>query len=352
MSKVKVAVIGCGWWTTFAHLPAITEHPDAEIAALADPDERRLAAAAEAFEVDASFATAEEMLDAVKPDAAVIAVPHALHHPIARLTLGHGLPTLLEKPMVIEPRHGRELLDLAAERGAELLIDYPWHYNRHALTIRKELADGVIGPIEHVSCLYASTVRELYRGDPEPYRDLWGYPVNAPGTTTYSDPALSGGGQGQTQITHAAALMLWLTGLRPHKVSAFSSNFELPVDLADGVAIRFHGGAVGVLSSTGAVLPGHDEIARFEIFGRDGHVLLDVNRGTASIHVAGMTKNLLELPRDQRNPEHAPARNLIDLVLGRAGNGSPGEIGLGAVEFVAAMYRSARDGRVVDLADV
>lgn len=146
--------------------------------------------------------------------------------------------------------------------------------------------------------------------------------------------------------------MLWLTGLRPRGVSAFSSNFELPVDLADGVAIRFDGGAVGVLSSTGAVLPGHDEIARFEIFGRDGHVLFDVNRGTASIHVAGMTRNLLELPVVQRNPEHAPARNLIDVVLGRAGNGSPGEIGLGAAEFVAAMYRSAHEGRVIDPADV
>ncbi len=302
--------------------------------------------------MDAAFATAEELLDEVKADAAVIAVPHALHHPIARLTLDRGLPTLLEKPMVIEPRHGRELVALAGRRGTELLIDYPWHYNRHALTIREELAGGVIGPIEHVSCLYASSVRELYRGDPEPYRDLWGYPVNAPSASTYSDPALSGGGQGQTQITHAAALMLWLTGLRPCGVSAFSSNFELTIDLADGVAVRFDGGAIGVLSSTGAVLPGHDEIVRFEIFGRDGHVLFDVNRGTASIHVAGKTVNLPELPHEQRNPEHAPAHNLIDVVLGRAGNGSSGEIGLGAVEFVAAMYRSAREGRIVDPADV
>ncbi|MGW5410572.1 hypothetical protein [Actinomadura geliboluensis] len=62
--------------------------------------------------------------------------------------------------------------------------------------------------------------------------------------------------------------------------------------------------------------------------------------------------NLLELPHEQRNPEHAPAHNLIDVVLGRAGNGSSGEIGLGAVEFVAAMYRSAREGRIVDPADV
>ncbi|GAA3952199.1 hypothetical protein GCM10023085_38430 [Actinomadura viridis] len=352
MTRVRVAVIGCGWWTTFAHLPAIAGHPEAEVAALADPDRDRLAAAARASGVDAVFADTADLLDAVDVDAAVIAVPHALHHQVARLTLDRGLPTLLEKPMVIEPAHGRELVALAEERGAELLIDYPWHYNRHALTLRREIAAGRIGPIEHVSCLYASTVRELYRGDPEPYRDLWGYPVNAPGAGTYSDPALSGGGQGQTQITHAAALMLWLTGLRPNGVAAFTSNFELPVDLADGVAIRFEGGAGGVLGSTGGVLPGHDEIARLEIFGRDGHVLFDVNGGTASIHLAGMTTKLLDLPAEQRNPEHAPARNLIDIVLGRAVNGSPARIGLAAVEFVAAVYRSAREGRVVDPSEI
>jgi hypothetical protein len=97
------------------------------------------------------------------------------------------------------------------------------------------------------------------------------------------------------------------------------------------------------------VLAGHDEIVRYEIFGRDGHILFDVNQGTAAIHCAGMVKNLLQLPIDQRNPEHAPVDNIIDLALGRGWNGSPGEIGLGAVEFVDAMYRSAREGRAIDL---
>lgn len=344
----RIAVIGCGWWSTYAHLPALAERPDAEIVAVADTDPERLSAAAKAFDVPAAFTDATRLLDAVEPDGVVIAVPHAAHHPVARLALEHGAHVLLEKPMTIEPAHARDLVALARDRGAELLIDYPWHYNPHVLTLRDTIADGTIGPVEHVSVLYASTVRELYRGDPEPYREAFGYTVNAPDSRTYSDPALAGGGQGQTQVTHAAALLLWLTGLRPRGVAAFRADFELDVDLADAIAVRFEGGAIATMSSTGAVLPVHEEIARLEIFGRDGHILLDVNEGTAAVHHGGGRTELPRLPMAERNPEHAPVHNLVDLALGRGHNGSPAEIGLGAVQFVAAMYRSARENTIVD----
>nr|BFE35830.1 hypothetical protein GCM10010200_080810 [Actinomadura rugatobispora] len=341
-------MIGCGWWSTYAHLPALSEHPGAEIVAVADSDPARLEAAAKAFGVPAAFADTAALLDAVDVDGVVIAVPHAAHHPVARLALEHGAHVLLEKPMTIEPAHARELVALARDRGAELIVDYPWHYNEHVLALRDTIAQGTIGPVEHVSVLYASTVRELYRGDPEPYREVFGYTVNAPDSRTYSDPALSGGGQGQTQVTHAAALLLWLTGLRPRGIAAFRADFELDVDLADSIAIRFEGGAIGTLSSTGAVLPVHEEIMRLEVFGRHGHVLLDVNQGTASVHHAGGLTELPRLPAGERNPEHAPVRNLVDVALGRGGNGSPADVGLGAVQFVAAMYRSARDNTIVD----
>ena len=42
------------------------------------------------------------------------------------------------------------------------------------------IAEGRIGTIEYVSCQFASIVRELYRGNPEPYRDILDYAVNPP----------------------------------------------------------------------------------------------------------------------------------------------------------------------------
>jgi predicted dehydrogenase len=250
--------------------------------------------------------------------------------------------------MTIEPAHARELVALAAARRGELLIGYPLHYNAQALALRREIADGAIGALESVACLYASIVRDLYRGAPEAYRDVvFDYPVNAPATATYSDPAVAGGGQGQSQVSHAAALLLWLTGLRVEQVVAFTNGFGLPVDLADAIALTFEGGALGTLNSTGAVTPGQPEVVRYELFGRDGHVLFDVHAGSASIHRDGGVRQLPAPPPDEREPSHAPVRNLVDVALGAAPNGSPPEIGLGAVELIAALYRSAAEGRIV-----
>jgi hypothetical protein len=76
--------------------------------------------------------------------------------------------------------------------------------------------------------------------------------VSPPGLRTRDRDA--GGGQA-TQVTHSAALFL-LTGLRPVSVAALTEPFELAVDLADAIVVRFANGAIGSLGSTGSVLPG------------------------------------------------------------------------------------------------
>jgi predicted dehydrogenase len=348
--KARIGVIGCGWWATRAHVPALLANPDAEIVAIADPDDGNRHRAAEQIGLtsDRAFADAAQMLDQVDLDGAIIAVPHAAHAGLARLVLERGLHLLLEKPMTIRPADARSLAELATARDRDLIIGYPWHYNRQVLAVRDAIADGRIGTIEYVSCQFASIVRELYRGNWEPYRDILGYTVNPPGRATYADPAIAGGGQGQTQITHSAALLFWLTGLRPTHVAAISGSFELAVDLADATAIRFGSGAVGSLGSTGSVLPGQDELLEYRLFGSDGHILFDVNEGLASIYGQdGFVERLPAPPIEERYPDWAPTDNLVDVILGRAPNGSPPWIGVLTVEFVDAMYRSALEGRTI-----
>jgi predicted dehydrogenase len=348
--KARIGVIGCGWWATRAHLPALQANPDAVIAGIADPDDENRTRAAERFAIppERVFADAEAMFDGVDLDAAIVAVPHDVHAPLARAALERGLHLLLEKPMTIHPPDARGLAALAKARGVELIVGYPWHYNRQVLALRDAIADGRIGTIEYVSCQFASIVRELYRGNPEPYRDILGYSVNPPGLRTYADPEIAGGGQGQTQVTHSAALLFMLTGLAPVSVAALTERFELAVDLADAIVVRFGNGAVGSLGSTGSVLPGQDEMLEYRIFGTRGHVVFDVNEGVAIIHgVDGEVHRLPGLPAEERYPDWAPADNLVDIVLGRGANGSPASLGVLTVEFIDAMYRAAEAGRTM-----
>jgi predicted dehydrogenase len=315
---------------------------------LADPDEENLRVAAGRFGVAAQFPSVGELIAGTELDALVVATPHATHYELTRTALEAGLHVLVEKPFVLEPTHGRELVELARARGLEVVVGYPWHYNRQVLALRDTIAAGAIGELEHTSCLFASTVRELYRGNPAAYSDL--YPLNVPKVSTFADPSVAGGGQGQWQVTHSAALLFWLTGLRPRSVAAFTASFELPVDLADSIAVAFTGGAVGTIASTGSVTYGRQEILEFRIFGEGGHVVFDVNDGNAVVYDRSGGEQQLAPPEPaDRYPERAPADNLVDIVLNRDVSRSPAEVGLLVVDFLAAMYASARERRVVDL---
>jgi predicted dehydrogenase len=321
------------------------------IAAVADPDEARRRAVAERFGVEQGYASADEMLDAQRLDGVIVATPHRFHYPAARAALEHGAHVLVEKPMTIRPQDARALVHLARARGLQLVVGYPWHWNAHMLELRARIEAGAIGTIEHVSCLFASTARDLYRGQVEALRDVLGYPLAAPAETTYSDPALAGGGQGQTQLTHSAALLLWLTGLQPLAVTAMTGDFGLALDLVDALAVRFDGGAIGSLASTGSLSPGYEDILEYRIFGTEGHMLIDPGLSIAVIARRGEAPvSLPSLPLHERYREDAPARTLVQLCQGRGVNGSPGELGAQVVSLVEAMYRSAETGQAVTLA--
>jgi predicted dehydrogenase len=343
-SPVRVAVVGCGWWATTSHLPAIVGDADAELVGLVDADEDRLRRAADAFGGPATFLSASRMIEAVHPEAVVIAVPPADHYAIAREALLSGAHVLVEKPMVLSPREGRELVDLAKANGRALVVGYPYHYNAQARLLRSLLGEGRIGRLELVTVLFASVVRELYAGRPHVYREAFGFGLTEPLPSSYGDPARVGGGQGQTQVTHAAALLLWLTGMSVDSVSAFTASSGLPVDLSDAIAVRFTSDVVGVIASTGGVVHERPEILEYRFFGSEGHILWDVYGESGSISTRSGVSAIEELEPTGGYPMGAPVRNLIDIARDRDVNHSPGELGLSVVELLDAMYRSADGG--------
>ncbi len=347
MTAARIAVVGCGWWSTEAHLPALAAHPRAEAIAVVEPDPRRREIAVERFGVAHAFAGLDELLDAVELDGAIVGTAPRLHHPLAGRLLDAGIHTLVEKPMTVNPGEAHDLVARAERQGVQLLVGYPWHYNAHVASVRAEVESGRIGELELVSSTFASVARELYHGRPESYARTLGYTHMIPGADTYNDQRA--GGQGASQLTHAAALMLWLTGLEVSEVSAFTANFELDVDLADSVAIRFGSGALGSLASAGNVLAHHQELLEYRLLGSEGHVLLDVGGGTASIHDSAGVELLEPLPEAERYPTAGPVGDLVAATEGATRSRVPGPLGAHVVELLAAMHRSQDERRSISL---
>ena len=347
----RIGVIGTGWWATRAHLPAIAANPDAELVAIADPNEANRSRAAEVFAPPATYGDYRDMLQAEQLDGVVVAVPHTRHFEIARDALRRDLHVLLEKPMVLTSDHARELLRAAAEREREIIVGYPWHYNEQVNRAREWIASGAIGNLLYVHSLFASIVWELYRGEPELVADEMGYTVNPTGRDTYSDPALSGGGQGVTQITHSGALLLHMTGLEPAEVFAQMHNHDLRVDLVDALSVRFEGGCLGTIGSTGSTVRTQQEVLEYRLYGTGGHILFDVMNEQLMMHRAdgSITKSPPCPPapagRDYSTsyPEEGPLNNLVEIIEGGP-NRSPGRLGARVVAMLEAAYNSAADG--------
>jgi predicted dehydrogenase len=348
--KARIGLVGTGWWATYAHLPALQERPDVEIVALANRGAEKLRVAAEAFQVGSTYTDYREMLDREKLDGVVVSASHHAHYEIARAALERGCHVLVEKPMVLRPSEARELLELAQRQGRAIVMSYPWGYTAHVRRARAAILSGELGKVELVTSLFTSYAYESYRGDAETFDSIFG--SEGPYAGMLIQPRLDGnidpnrgGGQGYVQVTHSAALAFWVTGLFPRQVSAYMSNLDLAVDVVDAASMQLSNGAIGVLSSTGNLVPGDPGQHTLWVYCNRGYLILDLIEGTLIIKKHdGTVESPERVPPEERYPRFAPARNFVDVILYKAENLAPGEIGRLAVDFLDVAYRSAAGG--------
>ena len=346
--RARVGVIGAGWWSTFAHLPSLSTYPDAELIGLADANPDKAAKAAERFGVPQSFSDHRDLL-ALKPDVVLIATPHDTHYQLAKDALQAGAHVMIEKPMVVDPAHGRELVAIAHERELALHVGYPYPYMRHSRLLRGLIESGDLGDILFVTSLFATSVLSFYRCDTAYAGEPDAGAMWAPGTSTYSDPK-HGGGQMLTQVTHSSSLLFFLTGLRPSDVHAFTDNHDTKVDVWDAINFRTVHGACGSVASTGTVPNTQKVMEEYRVFGSKGHAALDTSKGTLEVFFNdGTVRKEAPLAEDEFYPMHLTSRQLVDTFLGKSPVLASGELGLLTVEFLAAALESARTGQAVHL---
>lgn len=345
--KARIAIVGAGWWATTAHIPAVQEHPQAELV-LCDRDPAKLATAAAAYGVATTYTDLDEMLTSEQLDGAIIVTNHASHYPLAKRCLEAGLHVLIDKPMTLYAKEAKELVELAQQQGRELLVGYPYNYTPYALRSRDLLQSGVLGKVQYITALFGTHIFDLLRGE----HDVTG-PVHGPGKV-YSDPALSGGGFGHLQLTHPLGVLFFVTGLRIERVHALMSNQGLAVDVVNAVTVEFEAGALGTVGGTGNLGGGSGRKQTVQIFCEHGSLDIDIVSGQATIYRRDQAPEPIEpVVGEDAYRRTTPAHNLIDICLGTRQNESPGTVGWRVVELLDAAYRSARnDGARVTRADL
>ena len=351
MAIARMGVIGAGWWSTQAHIPSLRTYEKADLVGIADPNPDKLKAAASFYEVDGTYEDYHDLLSEVED--VVIAVPHKYHYEIARDALDAGVHVLVEKPMVLTAADAWDLVERAEAKDLELMVGTTFQFTSQARRVYDVVRSGGIGDLLYVSGLFASMVESFLRSRPGDYTSVFEYPVTPPDLDTYSDPSISGGGQGQTQISHAMGMVFWVTGLRATEAFAYMGNFDLQVDLVDAISYRLDNGAIGTMGATGSVGLRQDQNQKFRYYGTKGQLRQDIMHGKADvIYNDGRSEVFPDLAEDEIYPQHLPSRTLADLVLGEGENLAPGRVAVHTVELLEAAYRSAESGMPVKTADL
>lgn len=346
MTRLRAGVLGAGSWAVASHLPNLLDRADeVELVGACRHGSAQLAALRERFGFEVLSEECDDVL-AAGLDICVVASPTALHHTHAKAALESGASVLVEKPVTIDPADAWDLVETAERTGRHLLVAFGWNYRPLLRRARALMREHGVGTVEHVSIRMASYTRELLanRGA-YPKAD----PYSVPDARTWTDPAVSGGGYGQAQLSHALGAALWLTGLRGEEVFAFMANpLDAPVELHDAIAIRFAGGAIGTVagaSSHSDIVGNVENELDIRVIGSDGQLSVDIAAGRAWLgrrdgeHVVDLG------PEGGAYVCDGPPHTLVDLALGRdVENCSPGDLGARTVELLAAAYESARTG--------
>ncbi|NQU39737.1 MAG: Gfo/Idh/MocA family oxidoreductase [Lentisphaerae bacterium] len=347
MKRVRCAVVGAGWWACEAHLPALQKHPKAELVAVQKRTHEAAQKVADNFGARQACTTMEQVLAIDDLDGVIISSTPNMHFEQARAALERGLHVLIEKPMTITAAEALELQALAEHKQVVLLVSCPWHYTAHGIAARQLIQSGSLGRVKMISVLMTNFTQGLYRGLPwsKVFGDSEAFenaapPYQTPGQTSYSDPAVAGGGHIYCQVSHVAAYLSFLTGQRPEEVFARFDNAGTDVDVYDTLNIKLNGGTLVSLASTGATIM-TDRNYEVRVYGTEGMLFMELWKGKMAFHHGDQVTQYDDLVEADIYPMYAPTNNFIEAILGEAPNGSPAELGTSAMQVIEAACRSA-----------
>ncbi len=254
MKTWNFGIVGAGLIADF-HARAINDIPCAKLIGFCDNGSGRANILAQKYSCTA-FATYLELVSSHTIDVVAIATPSGFHLEPSVAAAKAGKHVLCEKPIEITLDRIDQMIEAHKKSGTYLGGIFPYRFNDAAGLLKKAIDQGRFGTITYAGVYVPWWRNEAY------YNHSWH------GTWT-----LDGGGALMNQSIHMIDLLCVL--MPPiETVSAFAASAGHPQIQAEdtGVAaVKFTGGALGVIYGTTASYPG--QFRRLEITGTRGTVI-------------------------------------------------------------------------------
>lgn len=155
MDKVRVGVIGTSWWADAMYLPALANHPLADVRAVAGgtrPAHTREFAAR--WGIPGIYDSADAMLEAEALDAVLVLTSNRSHRDLALAAIRRGLHVLCEKPLGLSAAEAREMAEAAAAAGVTTMTPFTYRFMPAARYVKELVDDGFVGRPYHIAMRY------------------------------------------------------------------------------------------------------------------------------------------------------------------------------------------------------
>lgn len=248
----RLALIGCGAIAEVNFIPAL-KHLRHKPELIVDVNQAR----AKRFAASLRCRAAGELdaVDRSSIDAAIVALPNALHAPVAISLLERGIHVLIEKPMATSTGDCQRMIAAAEAANLRLAVGHMYRFNPAYLWMKTLADSGILGSIRNI---------ELRTGGP------FAWPLKSLGLW---QKAMAGGGVLIDLGIHFLDLLIWWFGTLNLVAYADDNCGGVEADCQLHAATRC-GGAVFAEFSRTRELPN-----RLIIEGSDGSVEIDLAIG-------------------------------------------------------------------------
>lgn len=339
MSKLKVAVIGCGSIAIHRHIPEYELLPEVQLVAFCDPVLER----AEKYATKhggRAYADYKELLQKEEVDIVSVCTPNYLHAPVSIAAADAGAHVLVEKPMAVNEQEAKDMIAAAERNHVTLMVGHNQRLMPPHVKAKEILQSGILGRV--------LTFRTSF-GHPGP--EAWS--IDGLGSWFFRKEEAAMGAMGDLGV-HKADLIRWLLDDEVSEIASFVSTLHkegTDIDDNSNCIVRMKGGAVGSL------------VASWTYYrGEDNSTVLWCENGVMKIGTDPVDNVIVELRdgTEQRYQEGAIATNesqevsgVIEAFIKGIIAGEPplisGEEGMKSLQVILAAFESQKTGAVIKL---
>ena len=185
MDKVRVAVIGVGFWGR-NHARVFSELEGAELVAVCDIDVKRAQDIASRYGC-AWYRDYVELLQKERPDAVTICTPTITHAKIAIDCIRRRVDVLVEKPMAASIEEAMMIVKEAKKESVKVMVGFIERFNPGVIKVKELIEKGRIG---NVVLIFAKRVSRwpIRVGDIGVVKDLAIHDIDVIRYITESEP--------------------------------------------------------------------------------------------------------------------------------------------------------------------